>query len=792
MAAADEDANVDPTEPEPGAAVLAGCGLQVTKTEWEAIEEVPQAVRRVGALFQVSAQELLTVEGCKELGRTTSTASNLSTASTVGFDDESWSTLTGDVVKSNAKTTSKKKIDLIRKKRLEELLKADKARLSEELAEDRMPKLERYGNRFESFLAAALAWLEQKKRPRTQAATTALHLHAAALKRFGSLPDTVQRRFAVLIGGVGCKPATALQEICEHEEYLTGLQLLEVDLTLHDDQREFVSLLLAASQDNTALLLRYQTPPSGGKTSCVALLGACLQMQQRRHVIYGCYSRQVRIDVCKHCLATSVPFAIVVQGVASPHNSCYHGRPPRSEPPPIELAKRVEWSARLCRKCDRFPVVLICDLASALLLLQHRSEDVLLFDEPTADVAPGMQADVRRLLRQCPAITALMSAGVPDFDAMPSFVEHYRRRHPEASLKTVACERLPMSVTALDAQERIWAPHHLGVTPDVIASDGHLLRFYSPRVLRQLVKEKHDISFSDLLSYTSVRAACLRLLRAKAGNWELPPETTTSSLQLPHFCSNQAWRLPGASLIILDNVADFLLMALQPNMAGLPSLRRILKAEDQLQKAEEKRQESELRRSAASTKKMDKDVRKALRDDALPRSETWNGDPNASVELWPSSCIVNTLEHLTKHAAEQAKVFPNKWLRSALPLPYLVRHTSEETVVEAALCGVLPFGGLGDTLYETIAQTLAEQARESFVVANSQLIYGLNLPFERVIVACKPLHYLDMKQLIGRAGRTGRLAKAEAVFLQPETMLAAMVPPSQASLVAAAAANFTV
>jgi len=770
------------------ALAVTGSNLQITKGEWEAMEEVPQAVRRVGALFQVSAQELLGTAAASSLRRTTSAVSNVSSTGTSGFDEEAWSTLTGTKAPQASKNAGRK-VDQLRRKRLEESLKADKARLADEVAEDKMPRLERYGNRFESFLAAALAWLERKKRPKVLAATTAVRLHQAALQRFAELPDHVAQRLTALAAGAGGEPLAALRELCEHEEHLAGAPLLDVDLALHSDQREFVAALLTACHSDAPLLLRYQTPPSGGKTSTVALLGACLQGQQRRHIIYACYSRQVRVDVGKHCLATCTPFAVVVQGIASPHNSCYHGRPPKQkEPPPIEAAKRVQWTLKLCRGCDRFPTVLICDLPSALLLLQQGCDYVLLFDEPTADVAPGMQADVRRLLRCCPAITALMSAGVPDFTAMPSFVEHYQRRHA-GRLQTVACDRLPMSVTALDAQERVWAPHHLGVEAETIAADGHLLRFYSPRVLLTLVEAGAELAFEDLLSYGAVRAACLRALRVGTAAVE-PPSSDAPALKLEDFCSKGAWRLPGASLVILDDVGQFLEAALPPNLANVPSLRRLLKAEGQLQKVAERSQELETRRAEASSKKLSKEDREARREE-LPRSQTWAGGGEPA-ELWPTVCVVNSLEHLTKHAPTNAKAFPSKWLRAALPLPSLVRQTTAETVIEAALCGVLPFGGLGDAQYEAAAQTVAEQARESFVVADVQLIYGLNLPFERVVVACRPLHYLDMKQLVGRAGRTGRLAKAEALFLDAATLRAAMVPPTDASMLEASAANFAV
>lgn len=770
-----------------------GAALQVTKSEWEAIEDVSQAVRRVGALFQAAALEVISGGPVSE--------GPPSRGPAVAFDEEAWAFLTtGKKVRAGGGPPPKgeRKIDQLRRKRLEASFQSDWARLTEDLAEDRPPRLERFGNRFESFLAASLAWLEQKGRPPVLAATTAMRLQAEAARRYADHPATAVSRMATLMKGAGCQPLKALRELCENEEHLSGAALLDVELSLHEDQREFVALVCGAALRDRPMLLRYQTPPSGGKTSCVALLGACMPPSQRRHLLYACYSRQVRVDVGKHLLASSVPFAIVAHGVASPHNSCYHGRPPRSAPPPASLRERAEWSLRLCLSCDRFPVVLICDLISAQLLLTHRSggQHLLIFDEPTADVAAGMQADVRRLLRCSPGVTALLSAGVPPFEAMPGFVADFQRRHPGAELRSVACERLPMSVTALDAQERVWAPHHFGVTADEVAGDGHLLRFYSPRVLEQLVATRPEaLEFSDLLSYAAVRAACLRILRQFGpGPPTSPPgeaETAAARLELARLCTGHAWRLPGASLVILDDPAEFLQAALTPNLTDVPSLRRLLKAEGQQHRLGERRAEQEARRAEGGVgrSKATKDERQGRRDDAPAQSS--GGDFKNAADLWPPVCVVNTLEHLTKHAPTTAKAFPARWLRSALPLPSLVRETSDQGAVEAALCGVLPFG-LADAAFEAVAQTLAEQARESLAVADTQLIFGLNFSLERVIVACRPLSYLDMKQLCGRAGRTGRAAKAEVVFLEESAMRAAMVPPDPAALLASAGANFSI
>jgi hypothetical protein len=79
-----------------------------------------------------------------------------------------------------------------------------------------------------------------------------------------------------------------------------------------------------------------------------------------------------------------------------------------------------------------------------------------------------------------------------------------------------------------------------------------------------------------------------------------------------------------------------------------------------------------------------------------------------------------------------------------------------------------------DALFEITMQSLAEEARGTFVCAGRQMIYGVNLPVDRVLVDLEVDSYDEMKQVCGRAGRTGRAARAEIVFCRSEALKLAM------------------
>ena len=143
--------------------------------------------------------------------------------------------------------------------------------------------------------------------------------------------------------------------------------------------------------------------------------------------------------------------------------------------------------------------------------------------------------------------------------------------------------------------------------------------------------------------------------------------------------------------------------------------------------------------------------------------------------------VVNSKPHLVRYAA-QDKV-PTQLYRSRLYIPEQVLETSSEAHVEAALCGVL-YLGLEETdpAFEAASLVLAERGQESFVAGGKSLVYGLNLPFDRLVVACQSLSRSELVQLCGRIGRSGKgSTKAEIVFLSKRVARMALTagPPSE-------------
>lgn len=710
--------------------------LTVSKQEWEQIDQVPPHTRAVGALFQAAAEVLRGKAATKK--------------KKLVFSAKAYKDVSGAVTAPSAKTGKSKASD-IKGRCLEATLKQDRERAIVASRAALPPRREAFGARCESFVYAALLWLRNlPELPR-----------AVAAKKFivwldANVDGCDERVVAELRRMTAPSDAlAALELLCEAEELL-ACDVCAAELALREEQAEVVRAVRAACLAQRPLLLKYKTPPSGGKSSASALLGASLADLKDCYVIYACYSRPVRLDVCKHLVATCVPFAIAVQGVASPSYNCFFGKPKKPHaPPPPDLASRAAYSLRVCRGCDRPPVVIVCDLQSTILFLSQRQQDVLLFDEPTADLASGMRRDVRSILRLAPRVTVLMSATVPDFGAIGGFVAAFEARHPGTTLLAVDNERLSTSVTATTAEGLVLAPHALGATLQEIRGSGHLRRFYAPRVLQALRPSAEELAFEDLLSYGSIRDACLRILAAR-GEAPLASPPSRPALDLRLCCTAHAQFLPGATLVVLEQPASFE-AAVEANLDGVASFRRLVKAADAAKRAEERQG--------------------AQRDrDARGREEEAKGGwEDAERRLLEPRYVVNSRQHLLRFAAALER-FPERLQRAPLLLPEDVLASSNERVLEAALCGVLFVNnGLCDAAFEAVAQTLAEKAAESFFVGDRALVYGLNLPFDRLVVACGGLSRPELQQLCGRVGRTCRASsRAEIVFLDADVARKAM------------------
>jgi hypothetical protein len=709
----------------------------LTAVEWEQIETISHQTRRVGQLMA-----------------TMGAAQPPDDATPEPFDTTAWRAFTELRVPTPLGTKAKNKKEGI-------LLKLRQKQEEDDLREirsGRCPTMEKFGGRAEPFLAALVYW--SHRIPPTEALDAVVSLHHASINR-----DDAPRRALEAAADRACSRAGGALALAKQAATASGSRHLVsasfhgvAPLRLYPEQLEVAEEVRSAVVSQQPLLLRFITPPSGGKSSAAALIGATVRaaVGECVFVIYACFSNPVRVDVARVVLAASVPFAIASRGLASPAFCCYFQKPKKlglGDLPPPDLEGRVAYSLRLMNKCDRKPTVLVCDLESARAFSVSFPGSVLILDELTTASDANLE-----VMAAAPACTVLASATVPPFERMPAIVEHFTRRHRGTRIASVSSKRLAVSIVAKDAMGKSYFPHQF--SPNPILGESHLERFYGPEALCVLAAEmpQEELEWRDVVSHDSIRAACLRLLAHR--EWTGPPTDfpATGPLGCHNLATELAHHFPGFSLVVLPRDPEsFYNESLVPLLANQLSLKRL--------------RDEHLRAAAAETKQQERRLASERRDEA----------PRQTIEVksqwWPRESVINSREHQMAWTGGSLLVEP----KLSLPLPEALIDTSASPLVEASLSGavLLETRRWGDRAFELAALALSEQGLPSFVVADKRIIYGVNFPVVRVLVLLEAaeLGYDQLRQLCGRAGRTGRASYGEVVFRDAAALVKALSPP---------------
>lgn len=126
---------------------------------------------------------------------------------------------------------------------------------------------------------------------------------------------------------------------------------------------------------------------------------------------------------------------------------------------------------------------------------------------------------------------------------------------------------------------------------------------------------------------------------------------------------------------------------------------------------------------------------------------------------WP--CVVNSKTHTARYHAKDERVPPRR-LKLCPPLSNVVVQTSNATLVESALSGIFVLTDPRlDRLLRYNLTNLANSCYESVIAADESIIFGTNLPIDNIVYKLdKRLPGFVWRQLIGRAGRTGKSYRA--------------------------------
>lgn len=795
----------------------------LTAKEWAQVEDVSTSVRAVGQVMSQEAERI---------------AANLppQEPEPFAFSRERYVALKekrNNSEKVVVVDKKKSRRDGIIKQQEAKLVAQDQERIAAAAESSVVPRLEGFGGRMESFVAAMLSWAKNKKFCPLDVIISLHKLDNMIESRCPS--DEIQDAkkdinctIEKIVKKVG--HTTLLKLAVDREELLSCPSFMPPGrLQLYPEQREVAAIVAEAVKDPSLVrLVRYITPPSGGKSSAAALFGAVVLRARDSFMpkggtlgpvlVYACFSNAVRIEVSKTLIAASVPFGMLTSGVVSLSYKCSDGKkrlPPMPEEANIE--ERIRASLTKAAACDRPPAVFVCDLESARVLVSMpERNDPLVVDEPTAGIeaAAHMAILCAKLMAVAPNCTILMSATVPDFSEMPLLVKltkakyarAMRRRRRSSTVedkwgnlacdilctsvlewtvdddsdhdifRTVYSKRLPVGLKALDSSGKLWCPHHACSSSEdlvefleTLPGDSHLLRFYCASALADVVDEIKDSSkqtppfeAKDLFSHDAIRAACVRLMRNYQEHLKINVISyDQNELRTVDMTRALAHKFPGTTLVVTNDVESFYEDAMIPLLADTKTdtLRRIIRKMDTAEAAEDDR----IKRTSSTSSSKQRKKLKIEGNNVSDPEENEEVPPRTAIP-WPSIAVLNSKEHHGRFApssAIQAKV------KSMPDVPDEVVRGSAEALVESALSGVMLLNTRwSDTAFELSAIALADKSSPSLIIADTSMVYGVNLPIDRALVLTSPgsLSLSEIRQFCGRAGRTGKALKAEVVF----------------------------
>jgi hypothetical protein len=753
----------------------------LSDAEWAAIEDVPHANRLVGNMFAEAAENVrkgvVPPVPCWSQARWTEL---------FGDDEQPTPPAGGKKGRAKAETKAARLKRELRKKQLAALREKASA------TSGAFPRLEAAPS-LEAWTFAVLQWAQHRPRGDFDALVSLHRLHGY-LQRACTGCTALQRIEELVAAGLeGTSQGEVLRRLAEDDSVLeTHSFHAPGRLWPYADQVEICERLLAAvrggGDEEGGLLLGYRTPPSGGKTAAAALLGAVLQREWeasraigRRFVLYTCFSNPVRVDVCRTLLSASVPFAVVTGCVASPSYRCYFGRRPKGHlrPPPPGIEERVRHAVETCQRCDRCPVVLVCDPASAFEFGRRRPLDVLVLDEIMAGTeraggSPVLRAHAK-LLREAPRVVLLASATLPPPSRLGPVVSQLERRHAcSFEVRSVEVDRLPINFTALDPDGRVWAPHQI-VPPErwadlAAAMQGprqrHLQRFYAAPALLEIADLAAPAAW-DLLDHVGLRRLALHSLQRQPRRASAAAPRRAPWPGPGQCCRREAHRWPGTTLIVQEP-EDYVTKELEPLVASVPPLKRLLAEQSQKQRA------GAANAAALAARNADEDGGRPSGNDGFPEDAA---EDAADDIAWPAYAVINSRAHHRRHGGGAAPpLAPGAW-RTAYPVPQNILETSHAGLAEALCAGAAVLGSrAGDRAFEASALTAADSRKLSHVVADLGILFGTNLAIDRVALRVETAVDLDaaaLQQLCGRVGRTGKGVSAQVVL--PAELLARAV-----------------
>jgi hypothetical protein len=463
-------------------------------------------------------------------------------------------------------------------------------------------------------------------------------------------------------------------------------------------------------------------------------------------------------------------------------------------------------------------------------------EYVLFSDEPNmgADNADNVSLrDNMALMTVAPKITINSSATFPKVEMLGPIVEDFQRRYPGAQLIRVYSDEVHIGCDIFTFDWSIVVPH-LGADTRAkltniiqnVKDCAFLGKTYTSGVVRILYEKMMAAHITDVpdvnalfedvdnIAINKVRQIALDLLTLLAtqpdtiienvcrshitiasdatdatdvtsptksdGGFKFEEDTSeedviTDPLDYTKLGRTQNWRFQNQTLIAHPNPEQFVIQ----NFGGI--VQDVYRSETiEAKSAKEivttvykstgdalKRYNSRIAEWEKQKLSIDKNTTADNKQDRMQEHD--NIKPKF---LFPSFGHIGSVEHVKKYAKSHQNDIVHRFVRSALPVPFLaddkeIMNVSDE-ILTALFCGI----GVYSTetvrcrVYLNTVLKLASTGSLAYVVADSTICFGTNYPFSNVIITeeFSLLHsILVLFQVMGRAGRVNKSYEARIV-----------------------------
>jgi len=574
-----------------------------------------------------------------------------------------------------------------------------------------------------------------------------------------------------------------------YDSFLPGLEMSPYPSQL--DTIQFIS----KNVSKNGFLLWLNTLTGEGKTSLVVAIAKLAMnfsasLNEDIKVIYCCSEKlkTIRHQVGQYAMKGAIPFCLMDYD---------------------KVNKKVNTISIKSVK----NVLLIADIDSTLSLLEENKGEkyILFFDEPTFELDKKnseMIGYLTRMFNVLPSMSILSTATAPLREDIPRLEKSFLQKYPKANIEFICSTRVQIGSEICGFDGKVFLPH-VGCTTitelreviDKIKKDGFLQKCYTANVVNAMymtllsIAKKYKLKTDGILNFgeeMQVSGNMNQLTIQKIGLSYLEKVLEISSLVLPQvaslpserplattpsdeivekFCNIKFMKVPidfrtmserfsyfeNQTLVVTENPKGFFNEYFQDYLSGAEKDMKMKfsdiykKYTKEMEKFKEK--EKEIYESVEKMSKMNKQEREILLQTRL--NELFSQSPR--MELSEKHIIGSKPYFEDRKEDTEGRVYI-----SVDQIDWDEVVGEEKYLFGLALgVGIMSPSNMSHSYTQKVID-LASRGLLAYVIADEDICYGTNYPFENVIVdECLKDHSVKtIFQVFARAGRPGKSWKA--------------------------------